>query len=122
VSRLIGLGVDGPLTVPTDRDSARWGLSSKMVQRRRLIFWDLFVADAWQVGFIPPQPQYTSCLSPNFHRASTPDVRPPFLWPISTVYFLSLKMAAAQKKVFHHHVCSHIIRILQGVIPILLSQ
>ncbi|KAG5635134.1 hypothetical protein H0H81_012333 [Sphagnurus paluster] len=32
-----------------DRDSARWGLSPKMVQRRRILFWDLFVADVWQV-------------------------------------------------------------------------
>ncbi|PFH47833.1 hypothetical protein AMATHDRAFT_151154 [Amanita thiersii Skay4041] len=31
-----------------DRDSARWGLSPKMVQRRRVLFWDLFVADVWQ--------------------------------------------------------------------------
>jgi hypothetical protein len=35
-----------------DRDSARWGLSPKMIQRRRTIFWDLFVADAYQVGFM----------------------------------------------------------------------
>jgi hypothetical protein len=32
-----------------DRDSARWGLSETMVQRRRILFWDLFVADVWQV-------------------------------------------------------------------------
>ncbi|KAF5380642.1 hypothetical protein D9757_007065 [Collybiopsis confluens] len=31
-----------------DRDSERWGLSPKMVQRRRILFWDLFVADVWQ--------------------------------------------------------------------------
>ncbi|KAF5347063.1 hypothetical protein D9758_011653 [Tetrapyrgos nigripes] len=30
------------------RDSERWGLSPKMVQRRRVLFWDVFVADAWQ--------------------------------------------------------------------------
>jgi len=35
---------------PLDRDSARWGLSPKMVQRRRILFWDLFVADVWQVS------------------------------------------------------------------------
>lgn len=29
------------------RDSAKWGLPAKVVQRRRLLFWDLFVADAW---------------------------------------------------------------------------
>lgn len=33
-----------------DRDSERWGLSPKMVQRRRILFWDLFVADVWQVS------------------------------------------------------------------------
>ncbi|KAF9522363.1 fungal-specific transcription factor domain-containing protein [Crepidotus variabilis] len=35
-------------TIGLHRDSARWGLSSKMVQRRRILFWDLFVADTWQ--------------------------------------------------------------------------
>ncbi|KAJ7779019.1 fungal-specific transcription factor domain-containing protein [Mycena metata] len=29
------------------QDSAGWGLSAKMVQRRRILFWDLFVADVW---------------------------------------------------------------------------
>ncbi|KAG1816497.1 fungal-specific transcription factor domain-containing protein [Suillus subaureus] len=29
------------------RDSAKWGLPAKVVHRRRLLFWDLFVADAW---------------------------------------------------------------------------
>lgn len=33
-----------------DRDSVRWGLPDKIVQRRRILFWDLFVADAWHVG------------------------------------------------------------------------
>ncbi|KAK0229406.1 fungal-specific transcription factor domain-containing protein [Armillaria nabsnona] len=31
-----------------NRDSERWGLSNKMVQRRRNLFVDLYVADAWQ--------------------------------------------------------------------------
>ncbi|KJA16557.1 hypothetical protein HYPSUDRAFT_80028 [Hypholoma sublateritium FD-334 SS-4] len=35
-------------TIGLHRDSARWGLSPKMVQRRRILFWDLFVADVWQ--------------------------------------------------------------------------
>ncbi|KAK7461295.1 hypothetical protein VKT23_008474 [Stygiomarasmius scandens] len=35
-------------TIGLHRDSARWGLSPKMVQRRRVLFWDLFVADVWQ--------------------------------------------------------------------------
>ncbi|KAF8159144.1 fungal-specific transcription factor domain-containing protein [Crassisporium funariophilum] len=35
-------------TIGLHRDSARWGLTPKMVQRRRILFWDLFVADVWQ--------------------------------------------------------------------------
>ncbi|KAJ7621448.1 fungal-specific transcription factor domain-containing protein [Roridomyces roridus] len=34
-------------TIGLHRDSARWGLSPKMVQRRRILFWDLFVGDVW---------------------------------------------------------------------------
>ena len=36
-----------------DRDSARWGLTPKMVQRRRILFWDLFVSDVWQARIDP---------------------------------------------------------------------
>ncbi|KAF8172439.1 fungal-specific transcription factor domain-containing protein [Pholiota molesta] len=35
-------------TIGLHRDSVHWGLSAKMVQRRRILFWDLFVADVWQ--------------------------------------------------------------------------
>lgn len=35
------------MSIGLHRDSARWGLSPKMVQRRRVVFWDLFVADVW---------------------------------------------------------------------------
>jgi len=38
-----------PSSPSLDRDSARWGLSHDVVQRRRILFWDLFVADVWQV-------------------------------------------------------------------------
>ncbi|KAH7922072.1 hypothetical protein BV22DRAFT_1037878 [Leucogyrophana mollusca] len=34
-------------TIGLHRDSVRWGLPAKVVQRRRILFWDLFVADAW---------------------------------------------------------------------------
>lgn len=34
-------------TIGLHRDSERWGLPPKMVQRRRILFWDLFVADVW---------------------------------------------------------------------------
>ncbi|KAI0046045.1 hypothetical protein FA95DRAFT_1520813 [Auriscalpium vulgare] len=29
------------------RDSARWETNPKVVQRRRMLFWDLFIADSW---------------------------------------------------------------------------
>lgn len=48
-----------------DRDSTRWNLPDKVVQRRRVLFWDLFVADAWHVGKGPQgliRVLLTSCL------------------------------------------------------------
>ncbi|KAF9459093.1 fungal-specific transcription factor domain-containing protein [Collybia nuda] len=45
---LITLAGHLSMTIGLHRDSARWGLSPKMVQRRRILFWDLFVADVWQ--------------------------------------------------------------------------
>ncbi|KAJ7054174.1 fungal-specific transcription factor domain-containing protein [Mycena amicta] len=45
---LITLAAHLSQTIGLHRDSARWGLSSTMVQRRRILFWDLFVADVWQ--------------------------------------------------------------------------
>lgn len=35
-------------TIGLHRDSARWGLRSQEVERRRNLFWDLYVADTWQ--------------------------------------------------------------------------
>ncbi|KAI0766122.1 fungal-specific transcription factor domain-containing protein [Trametes elegans] len=35
-------------TIGLHRDSQRFGFSSDLVERRRVTFWDLFVADAWQ--------------------------------------------------------------------------
>jgi len=32
-----------------DRDPAQWETNPKVVQRRRMVFWDLFVADSWHV-------------------------------------------------------------------------
>ncbi|EGN96940.1 hypothetical protein SERLA73DRAFT_75787 [Serpula lacrymans var. lacrymans S7.3] len=34
-------------TIGLHRDSVKWGLPPKVVQRRRGLFWDIFVADAW---------------------------------------------------------------------------
>ncbi|EPQ56096.1 hypothetical protein GLOTRDRAFT_39622, partial [Gloeophyllum trabeum ATCC 11539] len=46
--QLVALGSRLAVSVSIYRDSARWGLPYRMVQRRRFIFWDLFLADAWQ--------------------------------------------------------------------------
>lgn len=45
---LITLAAHLSQTIGLHRDSERWGLPAKMVQRRRILFWDLFVADVWQ--------------------------------------------------------------------------
>ncbi|KAF7377431.1 Zn(2)-C6 fungal-type domain-containing protein [Mycena sanguinolenta] len=44
---LITLAAHLSQTIGLHRDSARWGLSPTMVQRRRILFWDLFTADVW---------------------------------------------------------------------------
>ncbi|KAF9224214.1 hypothetical protein BS17DRAFT_780653 [Gyrodon lividus] len=44
---LIVLAAHLSQTIGLHRDSIRWGLKETIVQRRRLVFWDLFVADAW---------------------------------------------------------------------------
>ncbi|KAL5504658.1 hypothetical protein ACEPAH_7321 [Sanghuangporus vaninii] len=36
------------LTIGLHRDSARWGLGRLEVERRRVLFWDLYTADSWQ--------------------------------------------------------------------------
>jgi hypothetical protein len=46
--RFLGIPTLKLKTYLKDRDSARWGLTPKMVQRRRILFWDLFVSDIWQ--------------------------------------------------------------------------
>ena len=45
----VTVGVSFILLSFADRDSARWGLSPKIVRRRRVLFWDLFVGETWQV-------------------------------------------------------------------------
>ncbi|KAG8221159.1 hypothetical protein J3R82DRAFT_2710 [Butyriboletus roseoflavus] len=44
---LIVLAAHLSQTVGLHRDSTRWGLPDKIVERRRVLFWDLFVADVW---------------------------------------------------------------------------
>ncbi|GLB39771.1 putative fungal specific transcription factor [Lyophyllum shimeji] len=45
---LVSLASHLAQTIGLHRDCARWGLSPKTAQRRRMLFWDLFVADIWQ--------------------------------------------------------------------------
>ncbi|KAI1790217.1 fungal-specific transcription factor domain-containing protein [Ganoderma leucocontextum] len=55
-------------TIGLHRDSARFGFSPEIVERRRVTFWDLFVADAWQSLMTgrPPviQREYIDCKFP----------------------------------------------------------
>ncbi|EIW59861.1 uncharacterized protein TRAVEDRAFT_58498 [Trametes versicolor FP-101664 SS1] len=55
-------------TIGLHRDSARFGFSAEIVDRRRVTFWDLFVADAWQSLMTgrPPviQRDYIDCKFP----------------------------------------------------------
>ncbi|KAF8798672.1 hypothetical protein BYT27DRAFT_7203268 [Phlegmacium glaucopus] len=57
-------------TIGLHRDSARWGLTPKMVQRRRILFWDLFVSDVWQSLNTGRPPSfslaYTDCSFPQY--------------------------------------------------------
>jgi hypothetical protein len=46
-----------PVTIPNgirailiDRDTGRWKLDPSETQRRREVFWELYVQDSWQVS------------------------------------------------------------------------
>jgi hypothetical protein len=41
--------IDG---LAADRDCARWKLTTAEVQKRRALFWELFITDCWQVSFL----------------------------------------------------------------------
>jgi hypothetical protein len=36
----------------TERDNAGWGLGQEEIQRRRVLFWDIYSVDAWMVRFL----------------------------------------------------------------------
>ncbi|KZV65070.1 hypothetical protein PENSPDRAFT_745213 [Peniophora sp. CONT] len=65
---LVALACHIAHTIGLHRDSARWETCPKMVQRRRTLFWDLFVADAWHALSTgrPPSMQriYIDCQYP----------------------------------------------------------
>ena len=73
---LITMAANLSQTIGLHRDSARWGLSAKLVRRRRLIFWDLFVADVWSSLHTGRPPtfslEYIDCHYPS-HPVSDPN-------------------------------------------------
>ncbi|KAJ6606856.1 hypothetical protein B0H10DRAFT_2439911 [Mycena sp. CBHHK59/15] len=74
---LITLAAHLSQTIGLHRDSARWGLSAKMVQRRRILFWDLFVADVWQSLNTGRPPSfslaYIDCSFPQYENQKAKD-------------------------------------------------
>ncbi|KAH9972300.1 hypothetical protein BGW80DRAFT_382489 [Lactifluus volemus] len=44
---LVALAAHLAQTIGLHRDPARWETDPKIVQRRRMVFWDLFIADSW---------------------------------------------------------------------------
>ncbi|KAJ7476655.1 fungal-specific transcription factor domain-containing protein [Mycena latifolia] len=74
---LITLAAHLSQTIGLHWDSARWGLSAKMVQRRRILFWDLFVADVWQSLNTGRPPSfslaYIDCSFPTYENAKLRD-------------------------------------------------
>ncbi|OBZ73746.1 putative transcriptional regulatory protein C1F7.11c [Grifola frondosa] len=65
---LVALAGQLSYTIGLHRDSARWGLPEEIVLKRRISFWDLFVADAWQSLMTGRPPalsrQYIDCKFP----------------------------------------------------------
>ncbi|KAJ7677898.1 fungal-specific transcription factor domain-containing protein [Mycena polygramma] len=74
---LITLAAHLSQTIGLHRDSARWGLSATMVQRRRILFWDLFVADVWTSLNTGRPPSfslaYIDCSFPKYEGAKAKD-------------------------------------------------
>ncbi|KIM59951.1 hypothetical protein SCLCIDRAFT_26905 [Scleroderma citrinum Foug A] len=58
---LVSLAAHPSHTLGPHRDSARWDLPPKEVERRRVLFWDLFVLDSWN--------SLDSGRPPNFNEA-----------------------------------------------------
>ncbi|KAH8111232.1 hypothetical protein DFH11DRAFT_1616261 [Phellopilus nigrolimitatus] len=46
--KIVSLGLTLASSVSVDRDPARWNLDSNMVQRRRSIFWEVYLLDHWK--------------------------------------------------------------------------
>lgn len=61
-----------------DRDCARWKLPPAEVQKRRALFWELFITDCWQVRHVHicRQEQLAHCTTEPRHWAPC-HIRPP---------------------------------------------
>lgn len=86
--------IDG---LTADRDCARWKLTTAEVQKRRALFWELFITDCWQVKFsiFISQLQLLSL----FFRALQLVDSPHFRFPSSTANYLQILTRRSQKMV-----------------------
>ena len=57
---LFGMATKLGQSVGLHRDSARWKLAPQEVQKRRSLFWEIFITDCWQVSAIQPALAYAS--------------------------------------------------------------
>ncbi|EIW53168.1 uncharacterized protein TRAVEDRAFT_39946 [Trametes versicolor FP-101664 SS1] len=53
------MGLSSKLAQSVNRDSARWKLSASEVQKRRSLFWELFITDSWQALATGRLPTFT---------------------------------------------------------------
>ena len=71
------LNYDQLLMTQLGRDPERWKIDSKLVQRRRQLFWEFYHADLWTVG---EQSALLICLTYSMHSAllqvDLPHLRP----------------------------------------------
>ncbi|KAL4249930.1 hypothetical protein ABKN59_002009 [Abortiporus biennis] len=77
---LLALAAQLSQAIGLHRDSSRWGLSDSLVNRRRLLFWNLFVADSWTSLTTGRPPsfarEYIDCKFPASDEQPTEDVDP----------------------------------------------
>ena len=72
-----------------DRDCARWNLSPSETQKRRALFWELFITDCWQVRDFTEGAFFEIIILPH-PRVLLQAAHPRFHFPLSTVNFLKI--------------------------------
>lgn len=95
-----------------DRDSARWKLPPAEVQKRRALFWELFITDCWQVCR-PMATAGESFLTKFFGRASQLVDYQRIRYPLLTASCHSIPTKQLQKMARHSRVVSVSIVIRQ---------